>query len=117
MEINKSLSDKTTLETLGERLARRRLDLKLTQATTAEQAGVSKRTVERLEAGASVQLSSLIRILRVLDLMNGLEQMAPPAGPRPMDLLQLKGKPRQRAPASNPDENSSTAAWTWNENA
>lgn len=117
MTIDKKLSDASVLEALAERLARRRLDLKLTQAATAEQAGVSKRTVERLEAGASVQLSSLIRVLRVLDLMDGLEQLAPPTGPRPMDLLQLKGKTRQRAPASNPSETPVGTAWTWDEDA
>lgn len=115
MAIDKTLSDVAMLKALGERLARRRLDLKLTQATTAEQAGVSKRTVERLETGASVQLTSLIRVLRALDLMDGLEQLAPPAGPRPMDLLQLKGKARQRAPASTLRETPSGTEWTWNE--
>ncbi|MGA7966821.1 MAG: helix-turn-helix transcriptional regulator [Gammaproteobacteria bacterium] len=113
MKLDKNLGDSAVLEALGKRLARRRLDLKLTQAKTAEQAGVSKRTVERLEAGASVQLSSLIRVLRVLDLMDGLEQLAPPAGPRPMDLLQLKGKSRQRAPASGGDEKPAESDWTW----
>jgi len=113
MEINKSLDDQAVLDTLGERLARRRLDLQLTQAAAAEKAGVSKRTVERMEAGASVQLSSLIRVLRVLDLMDGLEQLAPPTGPRPMDLLQLKGKARQRAPASGGDEKPAESDWTW----
>lgn len=113
MEISASLSDSAILEALGERLARRRLDLQLTQAAAADQAGVSKRTLERMEAGASVQLSSLIRLLRVLDLMDGLEQLAPPAGPRPMDLLQLKGKARQRAPAAADNEKPSGSDWTW----
>jgi len=117
MEINASLSDAAILEALGERLARRRLDLQLTQAAAAEQAGVSKRTVERMEAGASVQLSSLIRVLRVLDLIDGLERLAPPAGPRPMDLLQLKGKARRRAPATSADETPSGGEWTWGDKA
>lgn len=113
MEISKNLGDEAVLEALGERLARRRLDLQMTQAAAAEQAGVSKRTVERLEAGASVQLSSLVRVLRALDLVEGLDRLAPPAGPRPMDLLQLKGKARQRAPASGADETPSDSKWTW----
>lgn len=115
MEIVNSLGDQAILEILGERLARRRLDLRLTQAATAEQAGVSKRTVERMEAGASVQLSSLIRVLRVLDLMDGLERLAPPAGSRPMDLLQLKGKARRRAPASGAIRKPSGDGWHWDD--
>lgn len=117
MEINDRLSDKAILRALGERLAQRRLDLRLTQAAAAGQAGVSKRTVERLEAGSSVQLASLIRVLRVLDLVDGLEQLAPPGGPRPMDLLQLKGKARQRAPAAGTDETPSADEWTWGDKA
>lgn len=117
MRITKELSDDTLLAALGERLAQRRLDLRLTQAEAAERAGVSKRTVERMEAGSSVQLASLVRLLRALDLMDGLEHLAPPAGPRPMDQLQLKGKARQRAPATAGDEESSASAWSWGDDS
>lgn len=44
------------------------VDQQLTQADLGEQAGVSKSTVERVEIGASVQLTTVIRILRILDL-------------------------------------------------
>lgn len=115
MTINKNLDDSAVLGALGKRLEQRRLDLRLTQAAAAEQAGVSKRTIERMEAGSSVQLSSLLRVLRVLDLMAGLEQLAPPAGPRPMDLLQLKGRARQRAPAAAGEQKPSGSGWTWND--
>mgnify|MGYP000461714881 CR=1 FL=1 len=49
-------------------------DSPLTQADLAHEAGVSKRTVERIEAGASAQMASLIRIFRVLDLMPALDR-------------------------------------------
>jgi len=97
MKISKLLVDDAILAEIGERVARRRLDLQLTQAEMAEQAGVAKRTVERIEAGASAQMSSIIRILRVLDLLPGLDRMIPEVGPRPMDLLKRKSKVRQRA--------------------
>src|SRR3989337_163751 len=97
MKISKLLADDAILAEIGERVARRRLDLQLTQAEMAEQAGVAKRTVERIEAGASAQMSSIIRILRVLDLLPGLDRMIPEVGPRPMDLLKRKSKVRQRA--------------------
>ena len=97
MKISKLLADDAILAEIGERVARRRLDLQLTQAEMAEQAGVAKRTVERIEAGASAQMSSIIRILRVLDLLPGLDRMISEVGPRPMDLLKRKSKVRQRA--------------------
>ena len=50
MKIDKQLTPEAVLEELGRRLARRRLDLGMTQADAAEQAGLGKRTVERTEA-------------------------------------------------------------------
>ena len=97
MQITDLLTDDGILEELGERLARSRIDRQLTQAQLAEQAGIGKRTVERMEAGSSAQLASLIRVLRVLGLLTQLDQLLPPAGPRPLDYLEREGKPRQRA--------------------
>jgi len=114
MKISRSLADEAILAEIGERITRRRLDLELTQAAVAEQAGVAKRTLERVEAGHSAQMSSLIRILRVLDGLPGLERMLPEAGPGPMDLLKRKGKVRQRASgrrASNQPEK----PWSWDD--
>jgi transcriptional regulator with XRE-family HTH domain len=112
MPIDNLMSDDAILAELGTRLARRRIDLQLTQARLAHEAGVSKRTVERIETGASAQMSSVIRICRVLDLLPGMDQFIPPAGPRPMDLIKIKGKRRQRASSSRkgsgPDD-----PWTW----
>jgi transcriptional regulator with XRE-family HTH domain len=79
--ITSLLSDEAVLAELGARLARRRIELQLTQAALAEQAGVAKRTVERIEAGASAQMSSIIRLLRVLELLPVLEQLVPAGGP------------------------------------
>jgi len=97
MEISRLLADDAILTELGTRIARRRLELQLTQASLAEQAGVAKRTVERIEAGASAQMVSMIRIFRVLELLPNLELMLPGAQPGPVELLRQKGKVRQRA--------------------
>ena len=110
MQIN-ALSDEAILAELGARLARRRVELELTQAVVAKQAGVSKRTVERLEAGATIQVLTLIRILRFLQLLEGLEALIPEAAPRPLELLKLRGKRRQRA--SRKKAQGSQEAWQW----
>jgi len=112
MTISKLLSDDIILSEIGQRVARRRLDLQFTQADVAEQAGVAKRTVERIEAGVSAQMSTMIRVLRVLDLLPGLDRMIPEAGPRPMDLLKRKGKLRQRASSRHASDRSDKQ-WTW----
>ena len=112
MKINKIMTDKAILETLGKRLSRRRIDMQLTQAELAHEAGVSKRTVERIEAGYSSQTANLIRICRVLDLVSGLDRWIPETGPSPMEMVKIKGKVRKRASSKRkkrtPDNN-----WSW----
>ena len=112
MVIRANMSDDAVLEELGNRLQQWRLDLRLTQAELAEQAGIGKRTVERLERGASVQLVSLVRIFRVLGLMEALGELLPQSGPRPMDLLRLQGKRRQRASSSR-HRHENDEPWLW----
>ena len=114
MKIANQLSDEAVLSELGARLAQRRLDLQLTQAAVAEQAGVAKRTLERIESGASAQLSSLIRVMRVLDVLPGLDTLLPEAGPRPMDLLKRGGRARQRAPRRGADAQTERP-WSWDD--
>lgn len=116
MNISELLTDDAILEETGKRIARHRLDHQLTQADLAEQAGVSKRTVERIEAGASTQMVTIIRILRVLNLMQGLDHLIPKSGPRPMELLEMKGKVRQRA-QSKQRANRSDPKWSWDDDA
>ena len=116
MKITALLTDEAILSELGERMARRRLDLSLTQADVAQQAGIAKRTVERIESGASAQMSSIIRILRVLELLPDLDAMLPAAVARPMDLLQRKGKTRQRA-SSRKRTDRQEPPWTWDDGA
>jgi len=115
MKIEALLTDEAILAELGGRLARRRLELQLTQEMLAEQAGISKRTVERIETGATTQISSIIRILRVLGLLDRLETLVPEAGPRPMDLLKLKGKVRKRA--SGKRKPTDEIPWKWGDEA
>ncbi len=112
MSIDPHMSDKAILADIGHRLGRRRVELELTQADLAGEAGVSKRTVERVEAGESVQTTTLIRILRVMELLQALDAFIPEIGPRPMDLLKLQGKERQRA-SSKKRKKASESKWSW----
>jgi len=111
MKIDGLLTDEAILTELGGRLAQRRLEFQFTQEMLAEQAGVSKRTVERIEAGATAQMSTMIRILRALELLDRLETLVPEAVPRPMDLVKLKGKARKRA--SGKRQSTKEGPWQW----
>jgi transcriptional regulator with XRE-family HTH domain len=103
-------TDEAILAELGARISAARLSRDLTQAQLAQDAGVSKRTVERMEAGESAQLTSFIRILRTLELLDRLEMLLPPPRPGPMDLLRRAGKPPRRASGRS---TSSDEPWTW----
>ena len=102
MKIDGLLTDAAVLEELGARLSRHRIEMGLTQAALAKQAGVSKRTVERIEDGHATQTPTLIRILRVLQLMAELNTLVPEPRLSPMEYLKLKGKERRRAYSPRP---------------
>ena len=114
MKINNLLTDDVILAELGARIAARRVEVQLTQANVAEKAGIAKRTLERMEAGQTSQLVTLIRVLRVLDAASGLDGLIAESGPRPMDLLKRKGKVRQRASGKRAAKASGTP-WRWDE--
>ena len=114
MKITGLLTDDAVLAELGTRIAGRRIELQLTQAHVAEQAGIAKRTLERMEAGHTSQLATLVRVLRVLDAASGLDSVIPESGPRPMDLLQRKGKVRQRASGRRAAK-AAGKSWSWDE--
>lgn len=112
MKITPMLSDNAVLALLGARVNRQRLARNLTQAGLAEAAGVSKRTIERLEAGESTQLSSFIRILRAIERVEGLDALIPLPPPSPLEQLKLQGRQRQRASATR-ELAPSAGKWTW----
>ena len=114
MRITGLLTNEAVLAELGARIASRRIELQLTQAAVAEQAGIAKRTLERMEGGLTSQLATLVRVLRVLDAASGLDSLIPESGPRPMDLLKRKSKVQQRASGRRAAKPTGTS-WSWNE--
>lgn len=106
-------TDADLLRQVGGALERLRLERNLTQAELARMAGVSKSTVERLEAGGSSQMTNLIRILRALDLIDGLSLLLPEAAPGPIEQVKRRGRARQRASASGRRSQAPPAVWRW----
>ena len=113
MKIQSELSDESILEELGGRLSRARLGRNLTQAALAEQAGVAKRTIERLESGeVATQLSGFLRVCRTLGLLERFDALVPEAAPSPMEQLKRQGRKRQRA-AGRKAAAGEAKPWTW----
>ncbi len=124
---NKKIADSTTdaavMAALGERLAQLRVSQSMTQAELAVEAGVAKRTVERVEAGESVQLLTVIRLFRVLGLMEHLDQLVPEQKPSPMTLLKdkMRNKPQQRVRSGKSNRRNmkpeAAGEWAWGDGA
>lgn len=112
MDLHRQLSDDAILGELGARLARARLDRGWTQAHLAATAGVSKRTLERIESGRSAQLTSFIRLCRALDLIAGLDALLPAEAVSPIATLRGVEKRRRRA-SGRPAEPGPREPWTW----
>jgi len=95
---------------IGRRLEAARLAANISQAELAAEAGVSRRTITRLESGEGVSVNTLIRILRALGLEDRLAMLLPEADVSPIDRVRLHGKSRQRA---RPSARAAPGDWTW----
>ena len=115
VQIQSTQSDDTILAELGKRLAQKRLGRPWSQAELAEAAGVSKRTVERVEAGASIQLANWLRVLRALELLEDLEAWLPESGPSPMQRLRQKHSKSVRRKRVSSTRKVSEEPWSWEE--
>ncbi|MBL9121810.1 MAG: helix-turn-helix transcriptional regulator [Phycisphaerae bacterium] len=112
-------SEAAVLRLLGERLSQYRLRRNLSQEALAQEAGVSERTLVRLEQGESTQLANLARVLRALGLLASLGDLVPPVPPSPLEQLRTQSKVRRRAArrvkrakSDGPAEGGSPP-WTW----
>jgi transcriptional regulator with XRE-family HTH domain len=120
MKITSELTDGAALQEIGARLERRRIDAELTQAELAEEAGISKRTVERIEAGRSTDFLMLLRVLRSLRLLEVLDTLLPDVSQSPLTLLKSQGRERKRVRRSRRGADTaeilkSNPAWKWRE--
>jgi transcriptional regulator with XRE-family HTH domain len=117
MKITTELTDSAVLHEIGDRLERRRIDGGLTQAQLAEEAGISKRTVERIEAGHSTDFVMLVRVLRVLKLFEALDQLVLDLPQSPILLLKGRGRARKRVGHSRRAAGATApkpaAPWKW----
>ena len=112
MRIDNSLDDDDIMIELGRRIVQARINVGYSQEKLAEQAGIAKRTMERLESGMQVQSRSLIRVLRVLGQLENLDVLIPPVETSPMQALKQKKVARKRV-SSPRNQSDSDKSWTW----
>lgn len=98
---------------LCQRLEAVRLSRNINQTQLAEQAGVSRRTISRMENGQGVSLDTFLRVMRALGLQNNLAQLIPDPSVRPIDRVKQSGRTRKRASSSRSGKANTVAETTW----
>lgn len=96
---------------LGRQCEQLRLALDRTQSQLARQAGVSVRTVRRLERDGTVSLDTFVRVLIALGQAENLAALLPDTRIRPAE--HSARRPRERQRASGRGANRAEAGWTW----
>ena len=97
-----------------------RLLKNISQSALAEAAGVSRRTISRMENGQGVSLDTFIRIMRALDLTDRLETLIPATDILPIERVKNAARKRdvkyerKRASAASKVK-SPTTPWEWGE--
>jgi transcriptional regulator with XRE-family HTH domain len=113
MRLDEIITDTAVLAELGRRLERQRLERNWTQAGLATEAGVGQATVQRAERGASVQMTSMIKLLRALGLLTGLDLAVPESIELPIAHLEREQRKRRRRARGGPPTESADEPWTW----
>ena len=114
--IDFSLATSQQIETaLCNRLENIRLARNMTQMQLAEEAGVSLRTIGRLEKGQGISVDTFIRALIALGIHQNLEALLPDPTVRPIERIDTRGSERKRARPSIAAKES--APWSWGDGA
>jgi transcriptional regulator with XRE-family HTH domain len=80
---------------LGARLRKLRLSRNIDQRATADKAGISEKALRNLESGHGSTVETLLRTLKALDSLEGIEMLAPEPSVDPLAVLR-SSKPPQR---------------------
>ena len=86
---------------IGIRIKQYRINMEMTQQELADKAGISCRSVQRLEQGETVLLENFIRVLSALGIEDNLELLIPDQTKRPSYYLNNEIKKRVRKKKTN----------------
>lgn len=111
MKITHDSTDSETMQEIGKRLQRYRIDSGLSQSELSNITGISAKTIANLEYGKQTNTLTIIRILRALGLLDNLDLLVPPQDNRPTDFLRYNKKAPQRAKRNRNVEPERT--WKW----
>ena len=96
MKFDIMMTEDEALRETGHRLAQIRLGRNLSQAEMSSRAGVSKRSLERLEAGfGGLRLNMFFAVCGALGLTPGFETLLPEQQLTPQDIIASRKLPKR----------------------
>ena len=98
------------IKIISSRLKKRRIDSRLKVTDLAERVGVSRNTISKLENGGNVSISHLLKTMKVLGILNQIDNFLPEPEISPRDIVKLKKKTN---PQRVRDRKSTREEWTW----
>lgn len=112
MKIYGNENNSFILKEIGKRIHDLRVRQSITQADLARLAGVSLRTIGRLENGEGAALENLLNILRVLKMLPNIDMLITEQELSPTDYIDY-GK--QRIRVSQKTKTTDNVEWKWGE--
>jgi transcriptional regulator with XRE-family HTH domain len=115
MNLEELMTDDAVLAELGQRLARNRLERNWTQAEMAAEAGLGQATVQRAERGQSIQMTSMVKLLRTLGLLGALDAAVPESIVLPIAQLEREQRHLRRRASGlrRVAGDAGEQSWTW----
>lgn len=108
-----SRSDKALAEQIGAFVRHHRMEQNKTQDELAMAAGISRSTLSLLERGETVTVTTLIRVLRVLDQLNIMNAFEVRETLSPLALAKLQKEKRKRARGRSVKQEESSEETDW----
>lgn len=105
-----AMSDAAITKIIGAFIKHHRLEQNRTQQEVADAAGINRTTMTQLEKGDTVTASTMIQVLRVLDLLYVMDVFKIKEQISPLELAKLEQKNRKRA-STKKDSNQPESDW------
>ncbi len=99
---------------LCSRLEQIRLSRNLKQSELAKEAGVSVRTINRMEKGEGISLNTFIRLLTAMNIQQNLELLLPDPSVQPIDRINSNNN-GDRKRARSKQLTNEKKSWVWGE--
>lgn len=111
MKLTARSSNEEFLREFGKRIRETRINMDMTQNEAAKKAGVTSKTISRIENGEDLAVSTMLNVLRALDLVQNIDALIPEPIARPSVLIaneQERHRVRKKA-----SQKGSSRQWKW----